>query len=189
MGWAKKMSFEAEKIKKGNSTHKGRGSNKSMGVVIYDNPEQWARLLKKFHISLRLKVLRDGTHQGAKVIAKEIQDRAPNSVASGTRAHWNRETKEKRANNAYNLKRSIKARKMRQRPQGTTSGSMAGPGRPWGNISNVIENGGNVLWWGKKGSGWRRLPPRPFLRPAFDSTQQQQRQAVVRYVIKKWTEA
>jgi len=159
------------------------------GNVVTTTPGT-EKLFKKFPVELRYKVLKAATRASAGVVrnaARKIA-RPHDSRRTGTRKYWTDDVKEERANNPMQLWQTpvVKVKVYKNAVLG-----MVGPRRPWGNIANVFEFGGEVpLWYDEDGDKPRRTerqPPRKFMRYAADTTKGLQRSAFVGKVKSEWT--
>jgi len=108
------------------------------------------------------KVLRDGTRAGAEVLKNAVIERAP--VQTGK------------------LKRNVVVVTMRGRRNAIASGvHIRGVNPATGNSDNTMKasNRRNAFYWRFVELGTSNMPAHPFVRPAFDSSQEQATQATI----------
>lgn len=108
------------------------------------------------------KVLRDGTRAGADVMKKAVIERAPEKTGK--------------------LKRNVVVVTMRGRRNAITSGvHIRGVNPETGNSDNKMKasNRRNAYYWRFVELGTSNMPAHPFVRPAFDTSQEQAAQVAI----------
>lgn len=108
------------------------------------------------------KVLRDGTRAGAEVLKEEVIKRAPERTGK--------------------LKRNVVVVTMRGRRNAITSGvHIRGVNPETGNSDNTMKasNRRNAFYWRFVELGTSNMPAHPFVRPAFDTRQEEATRAAI----------
>lgn len=108
------------------------------------------------------KVLRDGTRAGAEVLKEEVIKRAPERTGK--------------------LKRNVVVVTMRGRRDAISSGvHIRGVNPGAGNSDNTMKasNRRNAFYWRFVELGTSNMPAHPFVRPAFDTRQEEATRAVI----------
>jgi len=116
---------------------------------------------------LRRKVWRKALREAGKIVQKRAKQLAPRSKRSGTRELWSEATRSQRAG-AKALHQTIT---VAVRDYGEVWVLVVGPSYPAGALGHLIEYGHAEVLFGVPTG--RRVPPKPFLRPAADETQGQ----------------
>lgn len=130
---------------------------KSIRVQIESTPET-DRLLLRLDSTLRMKYLELGLKAAGRIVRDEAKRRCP----KGNQRTGKKEGKK-------HLRDTIKSV---TRKYGSKRLQIIGPEYPAGAHGHLVENGHEEVLWGKRTG--RRVAPKPFLRPAADSTKQQQ---------------
>jgi hypothetical protein len=116
---------------------------------------------------LRTTALKKALRAGGKVVANRARQLAPRSLQTGTWDAWSKKTEGARAG-AKPLAETIG---VVVRDYGHTLVLLVGPEYPAGALGHLVEYGHAEYLWGQ--ATGRRVPPKPFLRPAADETEDQ----------------
>lgn len=175
MGVMKRLQQEAKRV-----SRRTASVGKDRDVIIKSTDIN--RLLPLIAPELRNNAIRNATRAAARVVKKEAQQTAPRSSLTGTRDKLSRKQQAKRilhGETTDNLARSIT---IKTKTYDEVVLTMVGPRLPEGWYGYWVEYGHNAVFWGKD-SG-RRIEPKPFLRPAADSTLYMQKRILEAWV--KW---
>jgi hypothetical protein len=147
----------------------------AMRVEIVDSVNIDAKLAR-IDAFVRGRVLDDAVKAAAQVVVDAAERRVPDSKKTGTRDKWSQKTKSERKG-AKQLKNTI-AYVIRKYDNGMKRLAVIGPRYPAGALGHLIEFGHSAVLWGRTSSKVTRVPPKPFLRPAADSTKATQSAAI-----------
>ena len=135
--------------------------------------EEARKLTEQLPFALQRTWALKATRKAATVVQKEAKKRAPSSEQTGTRNKWSAGTRAIRSR-FKETKRSIKTYILSGRDDVEVASRVWAPAVAW------IEYGHNEkthVQWGRETD--TQLKPKPFIRPAADSTLPQQQQAVI----------
>jgi len=109
-----------------------------------------------------------------KVVVKRARELCPRSSRTGTREGWSNKT----AGSRTGAKPLAETIGVVVRKYDTTSVAVVGPQYPAGALGHLVEYGHKLIVYGHPTG--RRVPPKPFLRPAADETKDEQEAAMLR---------
>lgn len=132
-----------------------------------------AGLLTQMDVLLRGKALTDSLKKAGKPVVAKAKAMVTRSSKTGTTEKLSAASKAKRGHPAKPLADTIT---MVARDYGETKLLVVGPSYPAGAHGHLIEFGHDGVFWGRPGT---RVPPKPFLRPAAESTKSEQTAAFV----------
>jgi hypothetical protein len=135
-----------------------------MAAVKLEGWDELQRALDRIDDRLVVKVKREALAAGARVVASEARRLCP-------------EGDEDHNPGAIPLHETID---WRYKDYGQRGLVIIGPVYPAGAHGHNVENGHAEVLWGKPTG--RRVPPKPFLRPAFDGTKEEQHATMERVV-------
>jgi phage gpG-like protein len=184
VGVLNKLAEEAERVKKQKSRAK-RLSGKRVGVSVEMSGLDDA--ISKISKRMPVTILQKGIRSAAKILQREIKANlnSHRSSRTGSSKKWSSVVREKRAGRTTDLRDSIGYKvKLYRSGNSERVAAFVGPRRPFGNHANLVEYGSLVKLWGSDRTV--RIPPRPFMRPAADSTKKQQRDAIIDTVRREW---
>jgi HK97 gp10 family phage protein len=131
------------------------------------------RELGRVEQRLRTTALKKALRAGGRVVAARAKQLAPRSIQTGTWDAWSKSTEEARRG-AKPLAETIG---VTVRDYGHTLVLLVGPEYPAGALGHLVEYGHAEYLWGQ--ATGRRVPPKPFMRPAADETEDQVDSAVI----------
>lgn len=135
--------------------------SKSIDVKI-SIPEETDKLLGQIPINLRRRSLKKALRKAGQVVAREARRLAPRPGYPGDKPG------KKPLKNTIRVKVS---------DFGEVQAAFVGPSYPEGAHGHLVEFGHEEVLWGKRTGGFVR--EKPFMRPAADSTEAQQREAII----------
>ena len=150
-------------------------SKKSVSVTITETGDM-DHILEQLPIMLQRGALDKALRAAGKVVAKRAKELCPRSSQTGTREGWSSQTAGERTG-AKPLAETIA---VVVRKYDTASVAVVGPQYPAGSLGHLIEYGHESKVWGKEPKKRKRVPPRPFMRPAIDETKGEQDAAMMR---------
>ena len=109
-----------------------------------------------------------------KVVAKRAKELCPRSSSTGTAEDQSLKT----AGERQAVKPLAETIGVVVRKYDTVSVAVVGPQYPAGALGHLVEYGHRHIAWGRDTG--RRIPPKPFLRPAADETKGEQEAAMLR---------
>lgn len=143
-------------------------------------------LLHQMETTFRGKALTDSLKKAGKPVVARAKALAPKSALTGTTEKLSISAKAKRKHPAKPLAETIT---QVARDYGDTKVLVVGPSYPAGAHGHLVEFGHEAVYWGdvklrksdeeKQTTHKRRVPPKPFLRPASESTKSQQTAAFI----------
>ena len=110
-----------------------------------------------------------------KVVAERAKELCPRSIKTGTWDAWSKKTEGERRG----VKPLAETIGVVVRKYDTSSVAVVGPQYPAGSLGHLIEYGHSAIVWGRVSKKYRRVPPKPFLRPAVDETKGEQEAAML----------
>ena len=131
------------------------------------------RELGQVEMNLRTKVLKKALRAGGRGVANRAKQLAPRSARTGSRKQWSARTTAARAG----VKPLAETIGVVVREYGHVMVLLVGPEYPAGALGHLIEYGHAEVLYGKVTG--RRVPPKPFLRPAADETENAVHQIIV----------
>lgn len=130
-------------------------------------------LLAQHEMLLRGKALTKALRAGGNEVAKRARQLCPRSLQTGTWDAWSKKTEAERAG----VKPLADTIGVVVRDYGPRFVMLVGPQYPAGALGHLVEYGHAEVLWGQPTG--RRVPPKPFLRPAADETIGQVHGAIV----------
>ena len=153
-------------------------SAKSVSVTITETGDMNA-ILEQLPIMLQRGAVDKALRAAGKVVAKRAKELCPRSSQTGTREGWSKQT----AGSRTGTKPLAETIGVVVRKYDTVSVAVVGPQYPAGSLGHLIEYGHSAIVWGRVSKKYRRVPPKPFLRPAVDETKGEQ-DAAMMHVLK-----
>lgn len=146
---------------------------RTIGVDVLFNRKA-AELTEQLPLILQRKAATKALRAAGNLVLKEARRRAPKSgEITGTRNKWSKSTRARREK-FKPLKKSLKLYKDQRVKEPNIGFRVWAPVAAWIEFGNTKRS--HKLWGRDSG---RKLRPRPFLRPAVDSTRPLQQQTVV----------
>ena len=139
--------------------------------VNISDPQNIDAQLAKLNLLVRGPALTKALRSGGKVVASAAKALCPRST--GSRDGWSASTRAARAG----VKPLADTIAVVVRDYGEKKAVIVGPQYPAGALGHLVEFGHAEVLWGKPPG--RRVPPKPFLRPAADQTVGQVDSAVI----------
>ena len=140
-------------------------SKKSVSVTITETIDM-NKILVQLPLMLQRGALDKALRAAGKVVQRRARELCPRSSHTDSRELWSKKTAADRSN-AKPLAETIG---VVVRKYDTTSVAVVGPQYPAGSLGHLVEFGHNAILWGRVSKKYRRVPPKPFLRPAADET-------------------
>jgi hypothetical protein len=131
------------------------------------------KILQQLPLMLQRGALDKALRAAGKVVAQRARELCPRATKTGTSKGWSDVYFAKRAT-AKPLAETIG---VVVRKYDTTSVAVIGPQYPAGSLGHLVEFGHRHIAWGHDTG--RRIPPKPFLRPAADETRGEQDAAIL----------
>ena len=144
----------------------------SASVTITETGDMNA-ILEQLPIMLQRGAVDKALRAAGKVVAKRAKELCPRSSQTGTREGWSKQTAGSRTG-AKPLAETIGEV---VRKYDTVSVAIVGPQYPAGALGHLVEYGHKLVVYGHPTG--RRVPPRPFMRPAVDETKGEQEAAML----------
>ena len=129
--------------------------------------------LANVDLQLRTTALKKALRRGGNVVANRARQLAPRSKQTGTSEQWSAKTAASRAG----VKPLAETIGVVVRDYGQPLVLLVGPEYPAGALAHLIEYGHAEYLYGV--ATGRRVPPKPFLRPAADETEEQVHSTIV----------
>ena len=144
----------------------------SASVTITETGDMNA-ILEQLPIMLQRGAVDKALRAAGKVVAKRAKELCPRSSQTGTREEWSKQT----AGSRTGAKPLAETIGVVVRKYDTVSVAVVGPQYPAGSLGHLVEYGHRHIAWGHDTG--RRIPPKPFLRPAADGTKGEQEAAML----------
>jgi hypothetical protein len=143
-----------------------------MASVELEGWDELARQLDRVDDQLTGQVKVEAVQAAGDVVARRAKQLCHRSTQTGTSKGWSDAYFAKRAAN----KPLAETIAVEVRDYGPRALAVIGPEYPAGAHGHNVENGHEEVLWGQPTG--RRVPPHPFMRPAFDETQAEQQAAM-----------
>ena len=134
------------------------------GVLVVNESSSVQSILAAVDKEFRLKALQDAIKAASQIVIKDAKSRCP----KGQQRTGKKSGKKHLRDTITRVFRDYGDKKM----------DVVGPAYPAGAHGHLVEYGHEEVLFGKRTG--RRVPPKPFMRPAVDATKQAQHSAIVR---------
>jgi hypothetical protein len=132
------------------------------------------KILEQLPLMLQRGAMDKALRAAGKVAQKRARELCPRSARTDSTELWSKKTAADRSN----VKPLADTIGVVVRKYDTVSVAVVGPQYPAGALGHLIERGHREFLYGRETG--RRVPPKPFLRPAADETKGEQEAAMLR---------